>query len=113
MPTPESMRLNTVRILPLLAATASTTYALSEAWTLLPFFQPSISSSALSTWFNSWLYHAIAGVITLGATSVITGYLGWKNSVGAARTMFGWGTVFAAGHFVYVPVVSRDQFDVG
>lgn len=101
----EAMKVASLRLLPVLTTTASTMFAVSEVWTLLPFLQPSIEDKSVSTWFKGFFNYSLPGVIGLGLTSTIGGYLGWKNTAGGARLFYGWGTILAAGHFIFVPTV--------
>lgn len=92
-------------IIPVLSSTASLTFCFTEYWTLLPFRQPEIPPQSLSAFQNSYLYQTIPGWVGFGLISIATGFLNWKHTVGTTRSLYGWGTAFTLGHYIFGPTV--------
>ena len=107
-----------LHLLPVLSSTATVTFAFTEYWTLIPFLQPSILPQSLSHFWNSYLYTTIPGWVGLGLVSASTGLMAWRNGgTGGgrgmdrlSRSLYGWGTVFALGHYVFGPLVGVISF---
>jgi hypothetical protein len=96
-----------LRLLPVLSSTASVTFCFTEYWTLIPFLQASIPPRSLSSFWSSYLYTTIPGWVGFGLLSASTGFLGWRNTTGTTKSLYGWGTVLALGHYVFGPMVCK------
>ncbi|EGN92624.1 hypothetical protein SERLA73DRAFT_190806 [Serpula lacrymans var. lacrymans S7.3] len=103
----QQMQVGLLHLTPVLSATASVTYAMSEYFTLIPWLRKDTPSTTLSTWFNDWFRLGLVSVLTFGTVSVAGGYAGWKDTVGGASVLYMYGTFFAIGHFAFVPWISR------
>jgi hypothetical protein len=74
-----------------------------EALGFLPVLQDAVfSEEATSKWFKNYFYNGLVPIISLGTVSTVTGVLAYKQGYGK---LFGYGAVFSALHFAYVPII--------
>ncbi|KZF19759.1 hypothetical protein L228DRAFT_271080 [Xylona heveae TC161] len=95
------------RLLPGLTATAALSYAASEYWVLVPFLHRDIPKEAPGIWWNQALWPGTAGVLAIGWTSVGAGILSMRHTAGEAQSLYKWGAIFAAAHFIFAPFVAQ------
>ncbi|KAE8441303.1 hypothetical protein EG329_005533 [Mollisiaceae sp. DMI_Dod_QoI] len=94
-------------LIPVLSSTASVAFCFTEYWTLMPFRRADIPSESLSSFWDDYLYNTIPAWAGFGLTSSISGYLCFRNTTGLTKTLYGWGTVLALGHYAFGPTVAN------
>ena len=102
----EQMQIGLLNLSPVLGATASLTFALSEYGTLAPWLAPDVPPHALARWFDHWFRTGTLCVLAFSAGSLAGGYASWQETVGGARALYKYGMFFVLGHFLFVPPVS-------
>ncbi|KAI8884348.1 hypothetical protein K501DRAFT_80702 [Backusella circina FSU 941] len=74
-----------------------------EALGFMPILKdPVFSEEAASRWFKYYFYKALFPICSLGTASIVTGVLAYRRGYGK---LFGYGAVFSALHFAYVPII--------
>lgn len=124
-----------VLLVPLLGATTNLTFALASWLHLRPFFpsppaplssrsgggassskspkddidrelERALPATALQAHWSRWWLPALGVVATCGIVSIGGGLRAALRTSGTRRIWFGFGTAFAAGHFIFAPSVS-------
>ena len=94
-----------VRLLPVLASTASATLAATALHSISPLMYLEIPPREVMQWLKSYIWSGLIVAAVLGATTIASGCYNWRklNEVSAedSSSLYGAGAMITVAHFVY------------